>query len=496
MENFKEQNVRPFSVNEIKHKAIKSIKWSFLVELVPKAIVPITTLVFVRILSPADFGIMAIATIFIGFAAMFQDFGLAKALIREKKNVKDSANVVFWSNLTFSVIVYFFIFIIAPFAAIFFKEPKLNAILRVLCLEIVISSLISVQYAILQKEFQFKKIFLGGMGFVIVPIAVTIPLAIYGFGVWALVFGSLASYAIQAIILWVLSGWRPELKFSFSVAKRLFNFGAWFTAESFMLWLLSYGDSATVGYFLNINDVGIYSIGLTLTSLVFGTIFNPLLSVAYSSFSAVRDDLDYLRDSFVKVSEILAVLCIPIGIGLILTAHPIYSIFFKSSWSGIYPVIALLGAMQMLSWLVGMNPTIYRTIGRPDINFKIGIFSMFFYLPFYVFFAQFGLVAFCVGRLLVAIITDGIHLFVLHKTLKVSPAYLLKCVKTPIVAAIPMSVIVYVLIYFSGSFLGWSGALKLVLIVMAGAGAYVGVLRLIDKNRFNKSFSLFVKTIK
>jgi len=484
------------SAQNVKDKAIKSMKWSVLFELMPKIIVPITTLIFVKILLPEDFGIMTIATIFVGLAGTFQDFGLAKALVREIENKEESADVVFWSNVVLSAVIYFLIFISAPLISLFFKEPRLTDVLRVLCLEIVVSSLIAVQYAILQRDFKFKKIFLSGIGFVVAPIFITVPLAILHFGVWALVLGSLSGYVVQAIILWVQSDWRPKFRFSIPVAKKIFNFGAWVTAESFILWLLSYGDSGAIGYFLDVKDVGIYYIGLTFITLIFGTMFNPILSVAYSSFSKLQNSPDDLRNFFVRSSHLLAILCIPMGAGLILTAFPVYTIFFQNNWAGIQVVIALLAAVQMVAWLVGISPTLYRAIGRPDINFKIGVASLFFYIPAYIYFAQFGLFIFCVGRLLVAIGTDIIHLVVMNRVLKIHPRYLFDITKIPLLAVIPMSILVYFAVNFSGSFLGWLGALKLLGIIVLGAGVYAGALYLISKEYFKQSFSLFLKIIR
>ena len=483
-------------MQDVKNKALKSIKWSVFAELVPKVIIPVTTLIFVRVLLPADFGLMTIATIFVGLAGAFQDFGLAKALIREKDDIKNSANVVFWSNISLGAVMYLLIFFLAPLIASFFHEPRLVSVLRVLCVEIILSALISVQYAILQRDFHFRKIFLSGLGFVLMPVVVTLPLAILHFGVWALVLGSVSGYCFQVVVLWFVSDWRPRFRFDIPVAKKLFKFGVWFTAEALTLWILSYGDSAAVGHYLGVNDVGVYYIGMTITMLIFGTIFNPLLGVSYSSFSKLQYNLDHLRHSFLRVNQLSALICIPMGVGLILIVSPLYSIFFQNKWQGVQAVIALLAAMQMIAWLVGTNSTLYRTIGRPDINFKIGVVSLFFYLPAYIFFAQLGLFMFCVGRLLVAIITDGIHIFVIHKTLKISPLYLFDCIKIPVIAVIPMALLVYGLIYVSGSFLGILGITKLLAIIILGAGVYAGALYFISKESFKQSFSLFLKVLR
>lgn len=483
-------------IQEVKSKAIKSIKWSVLTELVPRIIVPVTTLLLVKILSPADFGLLTIATIFVGFAGMFQDFGLAKALIREKKDVEESADIVFWSNISLGFVFYFIIFASAPIISSFFHEPRLTNILRVLCFEIILSALISVQYAILQREFEFKKVFKSTLGFAISPVVVTIPLALLNFGVWALVFGSLSGYLIQAIILWIQSPWRPRLRFNRNIAKRLFGFGGWFTAEMFVLWVLSYGDSGAVGYFLNVDDVGIYYIAMTFTTMVFGSVFNPLLSIAYSSLSKLQHDPEGLKRFFIKITEFTAILCIPMGIGLILVVSPLCSIFFQEKWDGIGHIIALLSAMQMLAWLVGVNPTLYRAIGRPDANFKIGAASIFYYLPVYVLFAQFGLFIFCIGRVLVALVTDIIHIIVTYKLIKINPNYLLRCIKIPLVGATLMAVSVYGLMHFSGTFLGWTGILKLLTVVFIGTAVYFGALYIINKNYLKQFFLIFLGAVK
>ena len=482
--------------DDIKDKAIKSMKWSVLVELTPRLIVPVTTLIFVRILSPSDFGLMTMATIFVGLAGMFQDFGLAKALIREKEDTEDSANVVFWSNFALSIIIYALIFLLAPLAALFFNEPRLTNILRVLCLQVVLLSLAAVQIAIFQRNFEFKKIFRGSLGFVVTPIFVTILLALLHFGVWALVLGNLTSYAVQLLILWFQSKWRPKFSFKLNIAKKLFNFGIWFTAEAFILWLLSYGDSASIGYFLETKNVGIYYIGLTLTSLIFGTAFNPLLSVAYSSFSKLQDDIDNLKSYFVKISNLLAVLIIPMGIGLILISAPIYSIFFKDSWSGIQIVISLLALVQMVAWLVGLNPTIYRALGRPDINFKIGLVSIPIYALVYISFAQYGLFIFCVGRILVAFITTAIHLFVMNKLINLKPFYIFNSLKMPILSVIPMAFLIYSAIHFGGSFVGILGIAKLLMAIILGISTYVGTLYLINRDSLKQTLSLLLKVAK
>ena len=143
------------STSEVKKSAIKSVKWTVLGEIVSRSISPIITLILARLLSPKDFGVVGVAMIVIGLAQIFQDFGLGKTLIQRETDVEKSANIVFWTNIAISVFLYLIFFTNAHLIAKFFHEPKVADVLRVLCLQIVLFSFISVHQALFQRKFQF-----------------------------------------------------------------------------------------------------------------------------------------------------------------------------------------------------------------------------------------------------------------------------------------------------------------------------------------------------
>jgi O-antigen/teichoic acid export membrane protein len=429
--------------NGIKQKAIKSVKWTALGEIASRSIQPLVILILARFLSPADFGIIGVAMIAIGLAQILQDFGLGKTLIQRETDVEESANVIFWTNIIFSVSIYLIIYFTAPLLAIFFNEPGLVTVLRVLCLQIILFSLISVHQALFQRDFQFRKLFFIRLASAGMPGIISIPLALSGYGVWSLVFGTLAGALFQVLIYWKASPWRPHFQYDFKLARKLVNFSSWIAMEAFLGWIIMWGDSIVLGHFLGVKELGVYRIGVTAIFLIFGIFFNPVLPIAYSAFSRLQADRSELRTSFLRITKIIASVSLPIGIVLVVLYQPIASLFFGHKWQGIGMVIALIGLKDAISWIVGLNPEVYKAIGRPDVNSKLYLILVLYYIPVYLIAAPYGLVVFCVARLIVSAISVVLHVWLSKRYLQIGYLSFLRNLEILVIAACSSGIAVY-----------------------------------------------------
>jgi O-antigen/teichoic acid export membrane protein len=478
------------TTSEVRVRAVKSVKWTVLSEIVSRSVQPLVTLILARILVPEDFGVVGVATIAIGLAQIFQDFGLGKTLIQRKTEISDSANVIFWTNLTLSLSLYLVVFVTAPLISKFFHEPNVTDVLRVLCLQIVIFSFISVHQALFQRNFQFKQLFFIKLFSAVTPSFASIPLALYGYGVWSLVYGSLAGAVVQVFLFWRASPWRPQLRYDFQLARQLFGFSAWVALEAFLSWLILWGDSIVLGHFLGVKELGVYRVGVTFLMLVFGVFFNPLMPIAYSSFSRFQSNHDELKQAFLGTVRIIASVSLPIGVGLAILAPSISSVIFGQKWQGIEIIIALIGIMHCIGWLVGINPEVYRAIGRPDINTKLLIAAVVYYIPVYVLAAPYGLFVFCLARVAVAIVAMGLHIFVANRILNLPLTYLGSCVKLPLVGILIMAIAVYFAVNFSGTFIGLEGWVRMISIIAFGGITYIVAMWFIEKKFVLKVISL------
>lgn len=485
-----------FTFNNIKSSAVKSVKWTALGEIVSRSIQPIVTLVLTRFLTPADFGVVGVAMIAVGLAQIFQDFGLGKTLIQRETEVDKSANIIFWTNITLSLLLYGILFLSAPLLSRFFHEPKVIDVLRVLCLQIIFLSLISVHQALFQRNFQFKQLFFIGSYSGLVICLVSIPLALFGYGVWALVFGTLAGSIVQVLLYWRLNYWRPRLSYDFQLAKQLFGFSSWVAIEAFLLWMIGWGDSIILGHFLGITELGIYRVGTTFLLFVFGVFLNPLLPVSYSLFSRLQSNHEELKQTFLKTIRIIVSISLPLGVGLTLLSPAISSVVFEQKWQGIEIVITIIGLMYGIGWTVGLNHELYRAIGRPDINTKLTIILILYYIPVYVLAAPYGLYIFCLARFALGISSILFYLYFTKRVLDFPLTYLWDPLKTPLIASLIMAVLIYLAINLIGVFKGFEGWLKMFGIIAFGGMTYILAIRLIEKDLVRQFLRLAREGIK
>lgn len=244
-----------------------------------------------------------------------------------------------------------------------------------------------------------------------------------------------------------------------------------------------WGDSIVLGYFLGIKELGIYRVGVTFLTFVFGLFFNPLVPVVYSAFSRLQSNREELKQSFLKMTKLITSISLPIGVGLAILAQPISSLLFGQKWEGIEIVIAIIGITHAISWFIGINPEVYRAAGRPDVNAKFLMVAVIYYIPVYVLAAPYGLFVFCLARLTVCLIALHIQFFLVNKVFSLPSTYLKSSIKAPFLSSLVMITIIYIAInLFLNSFTGWQGWLKLAFIFFLGFGSYVAMMLVLDEN--------------
>ncbi|NMA66888.1 MAG: lipopolysaccharide biosynthesis protein [Clostridiaceae bacterium] len=407
--------------DSIFNKAVAASKWSALAEISSKVISPLIFVILARLLTPNDYGVVAVAAIVISFSQVFWDVGLGKALIQREDQVEESANVVFWTNLVLGILIYVILYFSAEGIASLFKSTESIPVLRVQGIQIVLASLCSVQTALYQRDLNFRTLFWVRLITSALPGLASIPIAIMGYGYWALVGGTLLGSLAQLLVLWKASSWRPRLSYDRDLARQLLGFGLWVMAEGLLAWFYVWVDSMIVGAYLGPNDLGLYRTGNSFVQMVFGLILSPLMPVLFSMFSRIQHDIDLLRKGLLVVSKLITMIALPSGIGLLLVADPLADVLLGAKWIGVAQVIGILGLTNGISWLVGANAEVYRAMGRPDLNTKIMFSTLAVYTLAYIWAAPQGLTVFLWTRLGVIFIAIPVHLFVVKKYLRISP---------------------------------------------------------------------------
>lgn len=392
-----------------------AFKWSVLGEASSRLIVPAVFLLLARLLTPEDFGVMAAAMVVISLSQAIADGGLGKALVQRRESVDACANAAFWISLAFSTVLGLLLIAGAPAIAAFFGDQRITPVVRVLALQVPLTGLAAIPIALLQRDLAFRELFWVRLITAGLPALASIPLALAGAGYWALVAGAVVGQALQLVAVWWRSPWRPRLGGDRLAAVELTGFGRWAAMSAVLTWGYGWLDALFVARYLGSHDMGMYRIGTTLVTMVFGLAFSPLLPVLYSVFSRSGHRIDVVAASLVDTTRAIATVSFPIAAVLMLAAPAVQAGLIGSQWAGLAPVLALLALGQSFAWLVASNGEAYRAIGRPRIETWTMGAALIVYVAGYAFAVRQGLMAFVAMRVALVFVGLALHIYVANR---------------------------------------------------------------------------------
>ena len=208
-------------MTDLTGKVVSATKWSSITEIAAKLVSPITTMVLARLLTPSDFGVLVTATMVISFSEIFTDAGFQKYIVQHQfksnKNLYNATTVAFWSNLIISLIIWLIIIIFSEQIAELVGNPGKGMVIAVSCICIPLAAFSSIQMALFKRKFDFKTLFYIRIIGILIPIIVTIPLAILTKSYWALIIGMIALNFSNAVILTIKSEWKPRLFYKWRI---------------------------------------------------------------------------------------------------------------------------------------------------------------------------------------------------------------------------------------------------------------------------------------
>lgn len=335
----------------------------------------ITIIILARLLTPEDFGIVGLATLFTGLITVINELGMSAAII-QRKDINDvHISTSFWTNIGMGIILFIFTVIISPFVANFFHEELMRPILIVSSTGLVIGSFGVVHRALLEKNINFKNITIVEVCAAFGSGMVSILLAINNFGVWSIVLGSVASTFISVVILWKLSKWRPSLKFSSKHFKELFSFGGNVAGSQLLNYIAMRVDYLIIGKMLGTTSLGYYSLARMITSLPVQKVSWTIMRVVFPAFSSVQYNRDVLKKGYLNVTKYISLITFPMLAGIFVVAPEFINTFYGSKWTPVIILVQILALQGAIVSICSMTGTIQYVKGRSDIQFKWQIFT-------------------------------------------------------------------------------------------------------------------------
>jgi O-antigen/teichoic acid export membrane protein len=454
-------------------KTVKSAAWTYFGYILSKSSNFLTTLVLARLLIPAEFGIVGFAVTTMAFLDAVRDFGIVLALIQRRKDVERAAHTAFWLNIVTNLVIWLVAVIVSPFVADFFREPLITLILPIMSFSFVINSFGATHDALLQREMQFSKRIVPQFFNSLFKGIASITLAFMGYGVWSLVWGLLVGQTAYTILVWRVVDFRPRWLFEWSVAKDLLSYGYKISLDSFLSALQANIDYVFIGRLLGEVALGAYTIAFRVPELIIINLCTVVAQILFPAYASIQDDLDELRAAVLTALRYIAIITVPMGVGLALIATLFIPTLFGAEWTEAGPImgaLALYGLLLSISWNIG---DVYKAIDRADILWKTAIFEFVLLAPILYIMAQDSAFAVAIGHVFVAFIVSMVRLIIAVRILKLS---FIKTIAQFIPAGI--SSLFMGLAVWSVLMVGrdWSNVLTLIAAVAAGAVVYPIVL--------------------
>jgi len=432
----------------VKSKILSSLIWKFLERGGTQGIQFILQIFLARLLTPNDYGIIALITIFIALARVFVQSGFNTALIQGKDINEEDYSSVFYLSMFVATILYIILFLTAPIVADFYKVKDLILILRVLSLTLFIGAVTSIQNAIVARKMQFKKLFLSSLGAMAISGTIGIIMAYKGYGVWALVYQQLSNQLLITMILWMTVKWRPKLCFSFKRIKTLFSYGGKLLASSLLDTLYKNLRSLIIGKVYSPSILGYYNRGNQFPQIIVTNINGSITSVLLSAMSAEQEDRFRVKQLMRRAIVTSSFILFPIMMGLAIISKPLVMLLLTEKWLPCVPFIWVFCGSYSLWPIHTVNLQAINALGRSDIFLKLEIIKKILGVVILVISVKFGVYVIALGMLLSGIISTFINSYPNKKLLNYSYKEQMVDILPSLLISLIMGAIVYQISYF------------------------------------------------
>ncbi len=395
-----------------------------------RGLYPLIIIILARLLTPADFGFAAMALAVISLFQCFSDVGLYNSLVQQEGEVDKIANLAFLVLLPLGFFWFISIWIIAPYAAEYFRNNEVISLLRILGLTFIIQPFSEIPLAMLLRDLKFKALFYRKLIPQLLSGVTSVVMAFMGFGAVSLVMGNLVGIAGTALVVWCVIDWRPRLTTDMKLFNSMFRFGSFVSIQNILGWLMVRVGDLFAGRFLGASSLGFYRMGNTYGMLPLELIGAPFFNVVYPVFCKLHRNLNELGDKYLSYVKWISIASIPTSIAFIFVMPFVIPVLLGNKWFSTIPILQLVALNSMIGSIVGVNTEVYKAVGRPEIGVKFFSVRVLASVPVYYYTAQQSIVALAFAHVILTCFFSPINLFICSRVLKVEYQTVLKQIRT------------------------------------------------------------------
>jgi len=350
-----------------KESSMKSMIWSIFGRYLPKLIQIVSTIVIARLVTPQEFGEVALITVFIQIASLLIASGFAEALIYRVKNSNTLYSSVFYLNILLSVLLYGVLYLASNNIATFYEINRLEILSKVVGINIILYSFTYIQRVFYVIDGNFKTPAIVVLISAFIGSLTGVFLAYNGYGVWALVYQTLLINLIQLILFWKISSWRPDFVFSTKELKLIIPYSSKILFNNIIQVFYDNLYTLVIGKMFSSKTLGFYN---RMQTLVFFTTTNfmyAIESVFYPILCKSKDDINKIKESYEVLLRISTFIAFPILVILISLSKPIIIILLTTKWLGSLQILKLISVAYLFIPVIYINNSFLKIINKPDV---------------------------------------------------------------------------------------------------------------------------------
>lgn len=458
----------------LKQRAVKGVAWTAVDQGSYLGLTFVIGVILARLLSPDEFGLLAMIAVFNSVAQAFLDSGFGAALIRKPQLSEADRSTALYFNIAAGVVLFGVMFVAAPWIADFYRRPILTGLVRWEGFLLVISGFNIVQQAQLTRDLNFKAKAIIRVVSTVLSGVVAIAAAYHGAGVWSLVVMHITSNIIQLAMLWLLSSWRPRSGWSGESFRYLWGFGSKMLASSVIDRVYTQIYPMVIGKFFSAADLGQYSRATQFTTLASHLPTNVLQQVTFPVLSQIQQDSQRLSTSYRRILRLSAFFIFPIMIGLAALGRPFVVALVTDKWLPCVPYLQIICFASMWFPIHAINLNLLQVKGRSDLFLRLEIVKKVIVTVVMVITIPFGIIAMCVGRIVTSLLCLFINTYYTGKLINVGFAMQMRDLLPTLLNSLAMGAIIYfVTLPLSGDWL------QLGVGFVVGAAYYLASARLL-----------------
>lgn len=388
----------------LKNKTVKGLLWSGIDKFSYELIQFTVGIIMARLLMPSDYGVVGIIMVFVSFSTLFIEGGLTTALIQKSNRTEDDFNTAFVYNLGMAIFIYIVLFFSAPFIANVYKNPDIEPLLRVITLNLIISSFSTVQNTRLTINLDFKKISIVSVSASLLSGIVGILMAYNGFGVWALVSQQITINILRTILLYVVSHWHPLFRFSKKSFKELFGFSSRLILTNLLARVYDNLYPLIIGKLYPFKTLGYYTRAHQYSALPVNIMRDMFNRVSFPVLSSIKEDIDRLRRMYRIYIEMSSAVIFPVMFILIVVSKPLILLMLTEKWEPTVPFMQILCLGGMFSHISAINLNLLYVKGRSDLALKLEVLKKLVAISILVVSTFWGIWGICIGQAVYSVV--------------------------------------------------------------------------------------------